>query len=163
MISRTDIQAALTPRCFLCAAYPRRNVRASFQSLSIPNSAPKEKHKFCYHSPCGFMVTRGWVLHTPRDSAASKVATPLHGELAPFRLISPRAKLPPQAVARGSSPHGFSSRFAPGRKNRKVEKFLSVVYAPYRNFSSSRRTRRRCGFQSREVPLDNSPPEKPSI
>ena len=65
---------------------------------------------FCYHSPCGFMVTRGWVLHTPRDSAASMVATPLHGEIAPFRLISPRAKLPPQAVARGSSPDGFSSR-----------------------------------------------------
>ena len=50
------------------------------------------------------MVTRGWVLHTPRESAASMVATPLHGEIAPFRLISPPMKFPPQAVIGGSSP-----------------------------------------------------------
>ena len=61
-------------------------------------------------------------------------------------------------------PHGFSSRTfgAPGRKNRKVEKFLSVVFASFRNFSSSHRACRRCGFQSRGVPLDN-PPLKPFL
>ena len=53
------------------------------------------------------MVTRGWVLHNPRVSAASKVATPLHGEIAPFRLISPPMKFPPQAVIGGSSPPVF--------------------------------------------------------
>ena len=80
-----------------------------------------------------------------------------------FRLISPRAKLPPQAVARGSSPHGFSSRFAPGRKNRKEGKFLPVIFVPSRNFPSSRRTRRRCGLQSRgKRPLDN-PPDYPQL
>ena len=31
------------------------------------------------------------------------VATPLHGEIAPFRVISPPMKFPPQAVIGGSS------------------------------------------------------------
>ncbi len=38
------------------------------------------------------------------SSATSKVATLLHGEIAPFRLISPRTEHPPQAAVRGSSP-----------------------------------------------------------
>ena len=37
-------------------------------------------------------------------SATSKVATPLHGEIAPIRLLSPRTEHPPQAAVRGSSP-----------------------------------------------------------
>ena len=62
------------------------------------------ENKSCYCSASGFVVTRGRVLHTPRESAASMVATPLHGEIAPFRLISPPMKFPPQAVIGGSSP-----------------------------------------------------------
>ena len=38
------------------------------------------------------------------SSATLKVATLLHGEIAPFRLISPRTEHPPQAAVRGSSP-----------------------------------------------------------
>ena len=51
-----------------------------------------------------------WGLRGP-SSAASKVATPLHGEIAPFRLISPPMKFPPQAVIGGSSPPRFFLKF----------------------------------------------------
>ena len=48
---------------------------------------------------------RGFAPHPTRavKSADSKVATPLHGEIAPFRLISPLMRFPPQAVIGGSS------------------------------------------------------------
>ena len=52
-------------------------------------------------NPLTHLRSRG--LRGPR-SATSKVATPLHGEIAPFRLISPRTEHPPQAAVRGSSP-----------------------------------------------------------
>ena len=65
-------------------------------------------------------------------------------------LVSPDLtadEIPAAGGHRRFVPHGFSCRSirsslrlelrAPGRKNRKVEKFLSVVYAPYRNFSTS--------------------------
>ena len=49
----------------------------------------------------GFVGVR-WALRAP-SSAGSIVATPLHGEIAPFRLISPPMRFPPQAVIGGSS------------------------------------------------------------
>ena len=49
------------------------------------------------------MWRRRWGLSAP-NSAGSIVATPLHGEIAPFRLISPPMRFPPLAVIGGSSP-----------------------------------------------------------
>ena len=48
------------------------------------------------------MLGRRWGLSAP-NSAGSIVATPHDGEIAPFRLISPPMKFPPQAVIGGSS------------------------------------------------------------
>ena len=137
----------------------------------------------CYYSAFGFVVTRGRGFHPPpRESAASMVATPLHGEIAPFRLISPPMKFPPQAVIGGSSPRTVfppAPSVLPGGKTARKENFIWSSALPPEifwsgpscpasaenmpkgifsgRFGPSRRTRRRCGFQSRGDPLDNPP------
>ena len=137
---------------------------------------------FRYYSAFGFVVTRGRGFHPPRESAASMVATPLHGEIAPFRLISPPMKFPPQAVIGGSSPRTVfppAPSVLPGGKTARKENFIWSSTLPPEifwsgpsgpasaenmpkgifsgRFGPSRRTRRRCGFQSRGDPLDNPP------
>jgi hypothetical protein len=72
---------------------------------------------FCYHSPCGFMVTRGWVLHTPRvpPGFSSQPFGPPgrknRKECFPDGKPRPRGKAPRYDYSRGSSPDTPLSRF----------------------------------------------------